>query len=500
MKVGFAARIRLTIPGLLITFFAAATPIAAQDLLLESRTDSLRLQARRHDQRDYYRLLSLVSFTGCRVRTEGNTAVVTGPTGHLLLTENRALVRFGTEYILLSSAPWKSEDGDWYVAEDFIARALAVVLLEPLRSAGTHHYRLGSVTKTVLLGLINRPDQVRLIISTQRGTRTSFIEFADRIEVGFGAELIEVQFSPVQPNPEIVSSISQEEDVLIIRKGTRYDRLEKTQSLAGDELVIDLLGLPSSIVTLPPPSTHSPSPLHPSPEAGAKEFRSPRPFGHLQDWRLETIDQRRSTVVIDPGHGGRDLGVTWGDAAEKDINLDVAFLIQGVLERAGHSCQLTRTRDVNLPLEQRSGVANHYQPRVFVSIHVGGAPSSSTRSSTVYIHDRSTHTTRGKRRSTQESLAENLVHWEEAQKNYNTQSNQLGRLIQRQLGTLSENPTVIAKAPLAVLTSVAAPAVLVEIGYLTNPSQREKLISENHRALVAESIAACLLRFLQASD
>jgi N-acetylmuramoyl-L-alanine amidase len=483
---------------LLLALLNLSTATFAQDLLIESESKRFRVQAREFNQQIYYSLSELATVAGCKLETQEDSALIEGPGGTLYLTDGRALIRFNTEYVLLSSAPWRASYEEWYVAEDFVARALALILDVPLRPAGSGRYLLGSVMTGMQLELINRPDQVRLIFRPRQHTPISLMEYSDRIEVAMGSGKVAVQLPPIQPNAEIVYSISQDEDFLIIRKGPRFDRFEESQPMKGPGFIIDLFGIPSAIVSLPPRSSKPTDRVPPEPrlttDTGIAGTAS-NPFDQLQDWRWGPIERRKCSVVIDPGHGGLDSGVTLGDLAEKDITLEIAFRVQDILEREGHSCQLTRSRDVALAVEQRSGVANYHQPEVFISIHVGGSPSAATRSSTIYLdHGSRVSPDTG---SKTEIPTEHLIPWRLAQQDHSIQSAQLGVILQQRIRGVSESPTLVAKAPLAVLSPVNSPAVLLEVGYLTNPSQRAKLQSEEHRARIADAIAEAIMTFLQ---
>ena len=78
---------------------------------------------------------------------------------------------------------------------------------------------------------------------------------------------------------------------------------------------------------------------------------------------------RFSTVVIDPGHGGRDNGAKWGGVAEKHLTLDVARRVERALQARGVRTVLTRSGDHFVALESRAARANRYRDAVFVSIH-----------------------------------------------------------------------------------------------------------------------------------
>lgn len=75
------------------------------------------------------------------------------------------------------------------------------------------------------------------------------------------------------------------------------------------------------------------------------------------------------TVIIDAGHGGKDVGGTYGKVYEKHLALDTALRVNHMLEKKGYSTRMTRTSDVFISLSGRAAFANKYRDAIFVSIH-----------------------------------------------------------------------------------------------------------------------------------
>ena len=91
-----------------------------------------------------------------------------------------------------------------------------------------------------------------------------------------------------------------------------------------------------------------------------------------------------------------------------------------------------------------------------------------------------------------------LLHWDEAQLNYLSQSQRLATLIQNDLNDLFGVENDVVEAPLSVLAPVAAPAIFIEAGFLTNPEDRDRLSSDDFQEQVADTIALALRRYLEA--
>ena len=166
------------------------------------------------------------------------------------------------------------------------------------------------------------------------------------------------------------------------------------------------------------------------------------------------------TVVIDAGHGGHDRGGIPGQRiAEKDINLDVAQRLRNVLSSKGYRVVMTRDSDVFVPLGTRVAIANSYRNAIFVCIHFNatGRRGASGIETYFYSHD---------------SLPlASAIHYYVAG------------------GAPSDNRGVRRRG-YYVLRRTNIPAVLVECGFLTNPTEAAYAQSASYRQKLAEEIAA----------
>src|SRR5436305_2239978 len=167
-----------------------------------------------------------------------------------------------------------------------------------------------------------------------------------------------------------------------------------------------------------------------------------------------------TTVVIDAGHGGHDRGGIPGQRiAEKDMTLDVALRLRNVLSANGYRVVMTRSSDVFVPLGGRVAIANSYRNGVFVCIHFNATGRSGASGIETYFYSR-------------ESLSlASAIHY------YVTG------------GAPSANRGVRRRG-YYVLRKTAIPAVLVECGFLTNPTEAAYAQSVSYRQKLAEEIAA----------
>jgi len=220
------------------------------------------------------------------------------------------------------------------------------------------------------------------------------------------------------------------------------------------------------------------------------------------------------TVVIDPGHGGLESGAKgrFGNL-EKDITLAISLKLKALIEKdMGFEVVLTRDRDVDVSLENRSATANNHKAGLFISIHANGAvPKKAAGSETfflslnatdeetrrlAYLENNSSELQSRIDPSSDEDLM--MILWDMAQNAYIKQSSRLAELVQSELDAmLGTRNRGIKQAPFKILAGVACPAVLVEAAFISNPDEEQKLASEAFQMRVAEAIYRGLARFLR---
>ena len=183
-------------------------------------------------------------------------------------------------------------------------------------------------------------------------------------------------------------------------------------------------------------------------------------FSTAQARRASQDSGSGTTVVIDAGHGGYDRGGIPGQAvSEKEMTLDVAQRLQKALTASGYRVVMTRDSDVFVPLGTRVAIANSYSNAIFVSIHFNSAKRTGAGGIETYFYNR-------------ESLPlASAIHYYVAG------------------GAPSSNRNVRRRG-YYVLRKTAIPAVLVECGFLTNPTEAAYAQNASYRQKLAEEIAA----------
>jgi len=195
-------------------------------------------------------------------------------------------------------------------------------------------------------------------------------------------------------------------------------------------------------------------------------------------------------IVIDPGHGGQDSGARGPDGTlEKTVALELARLIASKLEPE-FKVVLTRSDDYGMDLDNRTSMANHLKADVFISIHTGGSFVHSTTGTSIYYYQRGSRPdpTGEPPPSSADQKRNTPDLWENVQINYVSKSRALAGTIDDRLKGNTAVQNRIEGAPLAVLQGAAMPAILIEVGYLTNPSEEKNLRDQNYLMDLAEQI------------
>lgn len=210
-------------------------------------------------------------------------------------------------------------------------------------------------------------------------------------------------------------------------------------------------------------------------------------------------------VVLDPGHGGDDLGAQSADgAAEKDITLAVARAIAARLQAAGITARLTRERDEHVALEQRTAVANRLQAVAFVSIHVNASPARSARGAETYYMSADASDAQAAQSAARENAGASqdtvqLILWDLAYVANLNSSARLAKLIQERLNALQGiKDRGVRQAPFVVLTGATMPAALVELGFISNPDEAARLQAADTQDQVAAILAEAIGEFVRA--
>lgn len=169
-------------------------------------------------------------------------------------------------------------------------------------------------------------------------------------------------------------------------------------------------------------------------------------------------------IVLDPGHGGIDYGAIRSGINEKDINTSVAIKTAAILRSKGYKVYMTRDEDKTFSLQERVDFAEEIKPDIFVSIHVNSSQgTTATGIETHYYHDYSI---------------------------------QLGKFVQNAMKKYINSPDRgLQKSKFYVINHTTMPAILVEIGFISNEGERAELVSESRQQATAKAIAEGIMNY-----
>ena len=421
----------------------------------------------------------------------------------IVLTPDQTLASVAGRLISLPAAPSRS-GRRWLVPVEFVGRALAPIYDSRVELRKPSH--LVIVGDLRVPRISTRYDAIgsggRLTIDASPRATSTVSQDGDHIFVKFDADALDtpatVFAAPAAPTlvqgVRLVDPLTLGVDLL-----SRFGGFKATSQPVDDtmRLVLDLAG--GQTDTTPPPSNppSNPQSAVPTPPSSPPPELPPA-FG-------QSAPAIR-TVAIDPGHGGDDAGVRGSNGVkEKDLALSVARRLKGLLEaRLGIRVLLTREDDRNISIDERAAIANNNKADLFVSIHANASMRNTTAGATVYHAAFSADAAQAAGAARPERLPTfggglrdvEMVPWDLAQTRHLAQSGAFSDLLIAQLGDripLALRPT--GEAPLRVLESANMPAVLVELGYLSNATQEKQMAGETFQNVFVQAFYDTVVRY-----
>ena len=217
-------------------------------------------------------------------------------------------------------------------------------------------------------------------------------------------------------------------------------------------------------------------------------------------WIPDSDDETQEwTIVIDPGHGGQeDIGCkAQSGLLEKDVVLNVAREIQKRSKQYGYKIHLTRESDVEKTRIQRVQSSNRIRGNLFLSLHCNASFSKKQNGMHIFINN--PNGMLRFRTLAMPSFGKNKLNLR-TQSNFLTQSKEFGTILQKEMNFMIEKPIPISELPLIALEEIYMPAILLELGYLTNNHDASLLADHNHIKELATAIARALHTYTMKSS
>jgi N-acetylmuramoyl-L-alanine amidase len=224
---------------------------------------------------------------------------------------------------------------------------------------------------------------------------------------------------------------------------------------------------------------------------------------------VKQLGLKVKTIVIDPGHGGKDPGaVSRSGLQEKHMVLDVAKRLKDLLEDSGtYHVYLTRENDVFIPLEERTTFANQKQADIFISIHINSCTRPEARGvETYYLSLASDEEARATAALENASAGKtikdlgNLLHYILRGAKVK-ESRELARNVQSRLCQhTGSSDRGVRRAPFIVLIGAKAPSILVELGFISNRQDELLLRSDQYRDKLAQALKEAVEDYIKTID
>jgi len=382
------------------------------------------------------------------------------------------------------------ERNTWTAPLDFLSKALGPAVGEPVV--------LRKASRLILVGNVRVPQVGGKVEKTAAGARIVLnVQPMAPHKVTRDGNKLTVRFEATALDPlpitgfinDFASSAKVDGLSVVFDLGT----LAATFKAEDDREAVTIELLPPAPVAPPPPPPVLP---------GA----TPRPAPPAAEPpRLDLSTGGIRTIVIDPGHGGEDAGVKGaGGTEEKALTLLFARRLRASLEaRMGVRVLLTRDSDDNVAIDRRTSFANNNKADLFLSLHANSSVRPAVRGAQMYTLDLSSYPQQTglveARRRTVPVLGGGTrtldpMPWDLAQLPFAGEAATLAGMLVQQFGErrvpLHVKPAVTA--PMRVLVGANMPAVLIELGFLSNAADEKALTTADSQGALIDGIVAAI--------
>lgn len=225
-------------------------------------------------------------------------------------------------------------------------------------------------------------------------------------------------------------------------------------------------------------------------------------------------------VMIDPGHGGVDTGAVYGEAKEAEITLKVAQHLKAMIDASSEfKSGMTRTQDLAMPLPERVHAAEKENADLFLSIHANASPDKRARGVEFYFQNqlpadeesmflanlenqvvKDGQSSEGSDRISKKTDVLTIIEDLKRQTKMRSSYVLSNHLFKSWNPNGSRNSNVIRQAPFYVISKTNIPSVLVELGFISNPKESQKLIQPQYQKEVAQKIFKGLQAYKEMVD
>lgn len=426
---------------------------------------------------------------GLTLRSSGQT---------ILLIPGQSFASIGPGRVVSLPAPLQRDRGTWEVPVEFIRQALGPALgvqvdvRRDKRVVLVGDVRLPQITGRVETVGVNR----RVVFDVTPTAPRTVTRAGNRLTVRFDA--VALDFTPMTGlPPEFLTSVRADGVTLVLTLGPSAAGFRVDDSTP-TRVAIDLM---------PPAPPPAPEPARPGAAPGPTgSGTGPASPGApaLPPIDVTPVGSLRS-VVIDPGHGGEDLGARGaGDLAEKEYVLRLARRLKAAIEsRIGLRVILTRDGDDDVPLDRRASLANNNKADLFISLHANAsvrAGVNGTQVLSLRLDDYRSQIDPASNTPVPVPVLGggtrviDVVPWDVAQLPFVDKSASVAAILERRLAEQGVPlfTTAAPRLPLRPLVGANMPAVMIEVGFLSNPADAQALTQADRSQKIVDAILAML--------
>ena len=385
----------------------------------------------------------------------------------------------------------------WLVPVEFLPRALGPIYDQRIELRRPQRLLLvGDVRVPRVTARVDSPGPpTRLIVDIVPAANVAVTTDAGRVMVRVDADYLDVAVPPTAGG--LVDQVRRADVpntiAVLLSPSAGTPRVSQTLSDGAAHVIIEVP--PGAPVASPPEAPVTPR-IPPAPDATLGSAR-----GGFR------------TVVLDPGHGGDDIGAKGtGGLEEKAFTLDIARRLRGLLEaRLGVRVVLTRDDDRHVALDARAAIANNSKADLFLSLHVNSSFARALAGAEVYHLKLDHEGEEVRRQAAADAVALpvlggstrtlDVIRWDLAQVRHVTESQRFASLIAEQLGKqVKLSPRGVQQAPLRVLEGADTPAALIEMLYISNPEQEKAAGKEEFKNTLTQALFDAIARFRGVSE
>lgn len=498
---------------LFLLLFAAGAAYAAETGWTLWKGDAIAgvIGVRSWEGVDRVGLKKMAEVLGARSVVKGDRLLVSFGKKSVEFVLDAAAARANGGQIVPLAAAVKAEDGEWWAENRGALRLFEGLLSKPnvkvhLRFAGTGPLTdqvssapppeaakppptvYGPLPEIKGIRWSRSPDRIRAVLDLSARIEPEVKIYPGAVELTLPAA--SSRFLPGVPSPytgDVTVGITQFGDKTVVRFQHRYETVKPFALHKPERFVLDFSA--KEAPEEPKPEPNEPASSEPVPTVGNGTVVPPPSLPPAAN-PGKRKDGKPFIVAVDAGHGGHDPGAVSG-VREKDINLRAANRLVEILREAGLDGRLTRRDDNYLRLGERTDLANRWDADLFVSLHCNALPAGRhARGVEIYLMALPTD---------KDAMRLAMFENRELGKNNEIQNaDAKTNLLLKIMGDMEQNAKIgqstslaenlfsagrraglpmsrVAQAPFFVLRGAAMPAVLIEMGYLTEPEDRRLL-------------------------